>query len=123
MTKLYRDEEAAWKKLRTFTTSVIKNFKQKQQPREVPEYIEDCNNNDVKNEVQESSVLRKPKVFVDKVFELAQSLPEFNNKCVTDELDTLIAGVSIFQKSVKFAQMYFLVVTQTSHSNVEFWSL
>lgn len=96
MTKLFRDEEAAWKRLRTFTTRVINNFKRKQQqPKKVTEFIEDCNNNDVKSGTQDSSELRKPKVFVDKVFELAESLPEFDNKCITDEIDTLIAGVSI----------------------------
>uniref|UniRef100_A0A336K189 CSON006028 protein n=1 Tax=Culicoides sonorensis TaxID=179676 RepID=A0A336K189_CULSO len=100
LTKLFRDEEMAWQKLKSYTTKVIHNFKRKQQRKKIysDKLIEDLKNNnknDTENDDQEFSGLRKPKVFVDKVFELAEKLPEFNNQCITDEIDTLMAGCLI----------------------------
>lgn len=92
LTKLFREEENAWKKLRTFTTRVINNYKKKEQKMKENKFIEDLNNNDVKSR-DDMIELRKPNIFVDKVFELKKKLPDFDNKCLTDEIDTLIAGV------------------------------
>lgn len=73
--------------MRAVTSQVIQNYKR----RMVQRTSETDENN---NEVKISSELRKPRIFVDQCFEMKKQLKDFDQQSLTDEIDTLIAGVS-----------------------------
>lgn len=86
-TKLFRDEQQAWKGMRAVSAKVIQNFQKRKSQRTV---TTDENNNPVEKHTSE---LRRPKLFVEQVFEMRKVLKEFDQQSLQDEIDTLIAGV------------------------------
>lgn len=88
LTSLFREEQHAWRGMRRITAKVINAFKAQQRQNEGT----DLNNNEAKDTTDE---LRKPRIFVDQVYEMARTIDEFDDQSITDEIDTLIAGVSV----------------------------
>lgn len=86
---MYQEEQHAWNNMRVITTKVIDAYK-KNGRRSLT--LDENNNQDTV-----ATELRKPRLFVNQVFQMANEIDEFDEQCITDEIDTLIAGVrSIF---------------------------
>lgn len=80
--------------MRAVSAKVINNFKKRMSQRTV---TTDENNNIEKPTFEEKPTcqLRKPKIFVEQVFEMRKMLKDFDQQSLQDEIDTLIAGVCI----------------------------
>lgn len=78
--------------MRTVTSRVINNYKKNGVTFSSFIKEDDDNNNNT-----EKMELRKPRLFVEQVFEMKKAIPEFDEQSLTDEIDTLIAGV-IYKK-------------------------
>lgn len=76
--------------MRRISKIVIDTFK-RNGPRRLS--VDENNNNVETKPISNGIELRKPRIFVDQVFEMAKSIEEFDEQSITDEIDTLIAGV------------------------------